>query len=176
MGKAKRTKRKDITEPMDTPTEAQLAQGGYDRRYVRHWETNTLAMAHVSSHDPVERWLRDGRLSDTQEVAINAIRRLWRLAGLSQRVTANYSERVGHGHVETQALTEIEAREDLHRIKGYFGGHLRTYFDVFENVCRWGMPAGVAGEALGYGTRSAQDRAHMIVCLVADFIAAKERW
>jgi hypothetical protein len=161
------------TEPMDMPTQAQLRNGGYERKFVTHVETNTKAMAFVSSHDPVERWLRDGRLSDAQEVAIGAVRRLWRLSGISQKVTATYGERCGGGSAEYQAINEIEAREDLHRMQGYIP---KPYWDVWENVCRHGMPAGVAGAELGYGTRSAQDRAHHIVCFVADTIAMMERW
>lgn len=157
----------------ETPTAAQLAHGGYERRFVTHVETNTKAMAFVSSHDPVERWVRDGRVSDTQMTAITLLRRLWRLAGISQKVTASYGERIhGIGSVEYRAINEIEARDDLHRIQGYIP---KPYFDVFENVCRHGMPAGVAGAELGYGSRSAQDRAHQIVVFVADLIAMWER-
>jgi len=172
----KRNRKKQApAEPMDMPTAAQLAQGSYERKFVTHVETNTKSMAFVSAHDPVERWLRDGRLSDSQEVAILAVRRLWRLTEQVRSITANYGERIGGGSAEHRAINEIEAREDLHRIVGYFPGPLKAYFDVFENCCRWGMPAGTAGAELGYGTRSAQDRAHQIVCFVADIIASKER-
>jgi len=170
----RKTKPKLNSEPMDTPTQSQLANGSYERKFVTHVETNTKAMAFVSSHDPVQRWLDAGRLSDSQEVAILAVRRLWRLTEQVRSITANYGERViGSGNAERQAINEIEAREDLHRIRGYIP---RPYFDVFENVCRHGMPAGVAGGELGFGPRSAQDRAHQIVCFVADTIAMHERY
>lgn len=131
----------------------------------------------VNNHDPVARWLSatPPRLSDSQKRSIDHVRRLWELSGLQQRVTANYGQAIGGiGSTEHRAHLEIEAREDLHRIKGYFAGPLSTYFDVFENVCRWGEPAGVAGSTLGFGNRSAQDRAHTIVCFVADYVAARE--
>lgn len=170
-----RRKRK-ATVPSDTmeaPTRAQLENGTYERRFITHVETNTKAMAFVSEHDPVERWDRSGRLTDGQAATISAVRRLWALAGISQRVTASYGQRSGVGSVESRACTEIEAREDLHRIQEYVPA---TYWNVFENVCRWGMAAGVAGADLGFGGRSAQDRAHQIVVFVADIIAMKERW
>ena len=176
MAKAKRTRQRKDAIPMDTPTEAQLNNHAYQRRFVTHAETNTKAIAFVSSHDPVERWLQAGRLSCTQEVAIDAVRRLWGILGHGPKVTATYGERTPRGNVEYRAINEIEAREDITRIEGYFPGLLRTYWHVFENVCRWGMPAGVAGGDLGYGTRSGDVRAHQIVCFVADFIAAKERY
>jgi len=145
-------------------TDEQRAKGTYqgERRIVNH-------------HDPVMRWRASGRLSDSQQRSIDHVRRLWELAGLQQRVTATYEARSSGGSsVEHNAHLKIDAREDLHRIKGYFSGVLSPYFDIFENVCRWGEPAGVAGSSLGFGTRSAQDRAHTIVCFVADYVAMKE--
>jgi len=170
-----RRKRKSMVpvEALDTPTDEQLAQGGYKRDFVTHVESNTKAMAFVSSHDPVERWRRDGRLSDSQLTAIAFLRRLWAITGLSQRVTASYGERIpGGGCNEHRVVSEIEARQDLHRIQGYVP---KVYYDVFENCCRHGMPAGVAGEALGYGSRSGDIRAHQIVCFVADVVSMMER-
>lgn len=177
MGK-RGTKRKPAEiVPLVRPTAAQLANGSYEQRFITHVETNTKAQAYVSDHDPVERWYRADRLSDTQVAAIDAVRRLWRLAGIEQKVTASYGERIaGYGSSERRALTEIKARQDLHRMQDYFPGTLTTYWQVFENVCRHGQSAGVAGAALGFGSRSAQDRAHTIVCFVADFISSKEGW
>ncbi len=172
MARPKR-KKQPAPEPMDTPTQAQLEKGGYERKFVTHVETNTRSMAFISSHDPVERWLDGGRLTSTQFAAIALLRRLWAFCGVSQRVTANYGERIaGSGSVEYRAINEIEARDDLHRIQDYVP---KPYFDVFENVCRHGMPAGVAGAALGFGTRSGDVRAHQIVCFVADIVAMRER-
>lgn len=127
----------------------------------------------VNNHDPVERWKASGKLTQSQEVVIEMCQRLWRLAGLSQSVTARYDERTpaSFGY-ELRALSEIEAREDLHRIQDHVPA---PYWSVFEKCCRWGMPAGVVGSDLGFGDRSAQDRAHQIVVFVADVIAMKER-
>lgn len=128
----------------------------------------------VNNHDPVARWISSQRLTEGQQAAIRYVGRLWSLITLSAPLTANYGVFVGGGCgcSELRAANEIEAREDLHRIRGYVPP---AYWQVFENVCRWGEQAGVAGGALGYGPRSAADRAHTIVCFVADLIAMKER-
>lgn len=129
----------------------------------------------VNNHDPVERWKAAGRLSDTQQLAIAHMRRLWELSGLWQRVTASYGNTPsgGSGNAEHRAALEIDARADLHRIKDYIPG---VYMEVFENVCRWGHPAGTAGELLSEGSNRAADvRAHLCVCFVADVIAMRER-
>lgn len=126
----------------------------------------------VNNHDPVERWKAAGRLTQAQVVVIEMVQRLWRLAGLQQRVTASYGERMAatHGY-ELRALDEIEAREDLHRIQDYVP---RGYWAVFEAVCRHGMSAGVSGELLGHGRNGAETRAHQVVCLVCDVVAMRE--
>ena len=119
------------------------------------------------------RWIAAGKLSETQSLAIQTCYRLWALVGLEQRTTAAYGERIA-GSNETSDHRNamlIEAREDLHRIQDYIPG---GYWTVFENVCRFDEPAGVAGSRMG-STRGAEDRAHTIVCFVADLIAMHER-
>lgn len=125
--------------------------------------------------DPVQRWTWGGRLSDRQKLAIEVCIRLWEKAGLKQRITQKYGTRVpsaASDWVELRAHDEIEARAHLYRLQGLIPD---MYWDVFENVCRHGEPAGVAGSRLGWGSRSAQERAHTIVCVVADIIANSER-
>lgn len=170
---ARKKRKPPVTvQPGEKPTREQLAKGDYHRDFVTHVETATKAMAHISAQEPVERWKRDGRLSDTQLAAIAFTRRLWAILGAQQKVTASYGERIpASASNEHLALRQIEAREDLHRISGYVP---HAYWCVFENVCRFDEPAGVAGSRLGYGSRSARDRAHTVVCFVADIIAMKE--
>lgn len=127
----------------------------------------------VNNHDPVQRWIASGRLTDSQQLAIGYVRRLWEIAGLQQPLTANYGHvAIGAGCAERRAAVEIEAREDLHRCQDYVPAQ---YWSVFELVCRWGEPAGVAGSSMGFGGREAQTRALTIVCFVADVVATKER-
>jgi hypothetical protein len=123
----------------------------------------------VNNHDPVERWKAAGKLTQGQQVVIEMCQRLWRLAGLSQRVTASYGERMPASvSYELRALTEIEAREDLHRIQDYVPA---PYWSIFENCCRHQMPAGIAGG----DDRNGAHRAYVVVCFVADVIAMRER-
>ena len=124
--------------------------------------------------DPVARWKAKNRLTAAQIAAIDYCERLWKLAGIQQRVTANYGERIYglSGHSESRCLNEIEARQDLHRIRGYIPG---PYWHVFENIARHAMPLGETALTAGYAGPGAEIRAHTVVCFVADLIAMRER-
>lgn len=127
----------------------------------------------TSNHDPISRWIASRKLTESQQHAIGYVRRLWDIAGLERPVTANYGHVArGGGCAERRAAIEIDAREDLHRVQDYIPSQ---YWSVFELVCRFGEPAGVAGSTMGAGGKTAQARAHTIVCFVADVIAMKER-
>lgn len=176
MAKAK-GKRKVLSpiEELDGPTTEQLGKGGYDRLAMPNPDGgNRAALVHINrGGTPVGRWIEEERLSETQQRAIFHCIYLWRMCGLETRTTANYGERIpGYADSELRASNEIEARHTLHRIKDYFPAQ---WWDVFENVVRFNEPAGVAGSRLGFGNRSASDRAHTTVCFVADIIHMKER-
>lgn len=159
------------------PTPEQLAKGGYARRYTLDEATGQMAKTFVSRHDPVERWKAGGRLEAHQVAAIDLCRHLWDIAGLPIRVTASYGERIPiTSSSERLNNAQIDARERLYRIMDYFAG-LEKWWAIFENVCRHGEPAGIAGSRLGYrgSNRSDDVRAHTVVCFVADKIAEQER-
>lgn len=149
---------------LDVITPEQRAKGTYvgERRIVNAGGT------------PIMRWIAADKISDTQALAIQTCYRLWALVGTERRTTASYGERIASSldHEDRMATTKIEAREDLYRIQEYVP---KAWWQVFENVCRFDEPAGVAGSRLGFGSRSAQDRAHTVVCMVADIIAMNER-
>jgi hypothetical protein len=165
---------RDRTEPLITREAAQ--HGDYRDDFVTHVETGTKAKAAINrGGSPVCRWEASGKLDNTQMAVIAMCQRLWRLAGLQQRVTATYGERVfGMGNVELAAMNEIEARSDLKRISGYFPGKLSNYWDVFENICRHGIPAGVAGASVSFDSKAATARSLTIVRFVADYVATRE--
>lgn len=171
--KAKR-REAQLSEILDGPTEAQLANGHYVREFVTNGDTATKSMAHINQGGtPVIRWHRTGKLDDRQLAIIHWVQRLWDRAGTVQRVTAQYGERIASSaSVELLTARTMEAVEDLDRVQGYIPA---PYWSVFENVCRFDMPAGVAGGELGFGPRSSIDRAHTIVCFVADVIGMRER-
>jgi len=152
-------------------------QGDYRSDFVTHVETNTKAYTKLNrGGDPVSRWTASGSLTDAQIAVIKWCYARWELAGLQQRVTANYGERIpGEGSNELRSAREIDARDDLHRVRDYFPGPLLTYWQCFENVCRFDMPAGVAGLALSPSNRTADAWAHQVVCFVADIIGSRER-
>lgn len=154
----------DEQSALDVLTPEQRAKGIYE---------GTGASIVNRGGTPVERWRNAKRLSDTQYLAIALCGRLWAILGISPSVTANYGQRIEASFVpdESRTLNWIEARADLYRIMDYVPS---PYWQVFENVCRHDEPAGVAGSRMGFGSRSAQDRAHTIVCLVADIIAMRE--
>ncbi len=174
MGKATRRRIPSPVEALDGPTEAQKANGNYERTDFIHADTARRVTAFVNrGGTPLTRWLNEGKITDNQEVAIRYMEYLWKLAGTERSITAQYGERIpGTGSFELRALNEIEARKDLHRIQEYIPAQ---YFECFENCIRWDEPAGIAGSRLGFGSRSACDRAHQIVCFVADIIFERER-
>lgn len=158
------------------PTDEQIAKGSYQSRYIMA-EDGTLAKTYVNNHDPVQRWKAAKRLSDTQLLAIELCQRLWKIAGLPIRVTANYGERIPvTGSTEALNNAQIDARKHLYRIRDYFTG-LDKWWDAFEMICRFGEAPGLVGSAIGQGnsSRAAADRAHTAVCFVADIIATNEK-
>ena len=178
MGRAK-TRRVDTRGPMQRYEDGQAIAGEQSQLDVitpemRDKGTYRGNRMIVNNHDPVRRWIASGKLTEGQQLAIAHVRRLWELSGLWQRVTARYGDTPGGcGNGEHRAALEIDARADLHRIMDYIPS---VYFQVFENVCRWGHPAGTAGELLSEGSNRVADvRAHVCVCFVADVIAMKER-
>jgi len=156
------------------PTPEQIARG-YSADFVMDDDGLKAWAYRNNNHDPVERWLDSGRIDQRQKSAIDTVRRLWNIVGIRHNVTANYGERIGgSASVEHNTALYLDAKADLKRIEGYFEG-LDPYWQCFVNVCRFGQAAGVAGCELGYGSRSAEVRAHQIVCFIADIIATKER-
>lgn len=175
---SKRKKRPDPVQVIE-PTPEQLAKGGYDPESMPDPEGgNRVAQVHVNrGGTPIARWRAVGALSDSQNRAIDHCIKLWEKAGVKPSLTAQYGERIpsGGGCAELAAASQIDARDSLWRIIDRFPGPLRTYWGVFENICRHDMPAGVAGGALSQSTRTADARAFTVVCFVADIIAEKER-
>ena len=119
----------------------------------------------------IDRWKRDGLLSDTQLAAILHCQNLWRRIDCGPRLVANLDRTVFGSHGDGHPR-EVEARSDLHRIKS---GFPLPYWDCFESVCRFDEPAGTAGSRMANNKRSAIDAARVIVSLIADMIYLRER-
>jgi hypothetical protein len=122
---------------------------------------------------PIARWKTAGLLSDSQQAAIAHCIRLWDLAETTTRVVANLDRTIfGIANDDEKAARVIDARDDLHRIKS---GFPLPYWDIYENVCRFDEPAGLAGSRLCSDTSAAAGNARVVVCMVADMIAMRER-
>lgn len=120
---------------------------------------------------PVARWQTAGLLSVSQNAAIAHCIALWDAIGTSGGLVANL-DRTVFGSPGEGSMREIEARDNLHRIKGYVPD---KYYDVFENVCRFDEPAGYAGSRLTECQNDAVATARTVVQFVADVISMKER-
>lgn len=120
---------------------------------------------------PLARWKKAGLLSETQEAAIQHCTRLWELTSTSGSLVANL-DRTVFGCPGDGNMAEIQARTDLQRIKTGFPAR---YWSVFENVCRFDEPAGVAGSKLAEDDVTRRTMARTIVCMVADMIFMRER-
>lgn len=120
---------------------------------------------------PIARWKTAKLLSDSQLAAIDHCIGLWDAIGTSGGLVANLDRTVfgspGDGNVR-----EIEALNDLHRIKGYVPD---KYFSIYENVVRFDEPAGFAGSRLTECKNDQVSAARTVVQFVADIIAMKER-
>lgn len=128
---------------------------------------------------PLAMWRAQGMLEPHHEEAIKLCLRLWSFLPPMPATTAQYGERIpsnDSGHESEAAVNAwIDAKAHLKQIEGYFPGKLRGYWETFQNCIRFDMPAGVAGSDLGFTGRSGRAKAHVIVCVVADVIADKEK-
>jgi len=114
---------------------------------------------------PIARWRGESRLSPTQTLAIDYCIRLWERAG-RQALTMDMGKIVGLP--PSSGWSQQEALDELAHFKRAIPAH---YWSVYENVCRFDEPAGVAGSKLATNSRSAVDAAFTCVCFVADLIA-----
>ena len=174
-----RTKRKTrtprIIEPGDLPTVEQLRNGRFDRDFVMHAESGTKAMAHRSLRDPILRWEKDRKLTDIQASTIRRMQALWQAVYGTQRLVGRYSEPLAPSTAETSDTRLMGLTDDLRRIEGYFDG-LRQWYSTFERVCRFGLTGPEACETASVSERASRDRALVVVCFIADYIAMRERW
>ena len=131
---------------------------------------------HNRQASPLVYWRSKKMISSSQDAAIEYALRIWELVGLKPKTTASYGERTtgscDGGESGRLILKRMRADDDLKRIKGYVPSQ---YWSIFENCIRHDEPAGIAGSRLGFGSRTSKERAHTIVCMVADTIAMNER-
>jgi len=162
-------KRKDpvpIEELMAPPPE-QLAKGNVTSRFTVHVDTWTTAKTHrVSS--VLDRWFEEGRIGFEAPAlaAIEWCQVRWHARGTIGKLCASYSPTTGSGSLEV--VRDIELKDELDQMRELFP---LDYWNVLENVVRWGMPAGVAGSEHANNDPQAIASARAIVGMIANMIA-----
>lgn len=119
---------------------------------------------------PIARWKAAGSLDDHEVAAIEHCWQLWGRAGRQSGLVMDLSKIPGMPGGD--GLAQQEAINDLHRIKNYFPA---KWWNIFENVCRFDEPAGVAGSKLANNKDEHVAAARTAVKFVASMIAWKER-
>lgn len=120
----------------------------------------------------LERWKRDGKLSESQQAAIIHCQRLWDKIGKPSRgLVADFNRVSGEGG-KASGLTDLEAMLEMARIESNIPS---KYWACFESVCRFDEPSGLAGSRLAEPDRTAEAVARLTVCFVADIITMRER-
>lgn len=119
---------------------------------------------------PIARWKACGSLDDHEIAAIEHCWNLWGRAGSQSGLVMDLNKIPGMPGGD--GMAQHEALSDLHRIKGYFPA---KWWDIFENVCRFDEPAGVAGSKLANNKDEHVAAARTAVKFVASMIAWKER-
>lgn len=163
--KSQQTKGEAKEPELDGAVNEFTAQHGDYRRHLRFTQNR--------GGTAIARWKAAGYLSESQEAGILHCQNLW--ARLREaNVVANLNGNGGSGKRGLEAWTEhqIDSLVELGRIAADFPP---VYWDVFENVCRHDLPAGVAGSRLSNVRKSAEISARQVVCFIADLIAMRER-
>jgi hypothetical protein len=118
---------------------------------------------------PVARWKTGGMLSESQIAAIEYCYRLWDRAGRQNGLVQDLLKIVGQQ--PSSGWAQQDALDELARFKDDIPF---SYWNVFENVCRFDEPAGVAGSKMARDSTGASTSARVIVCFVADLIAKRK--
>ena len=162
----KARKTREVVQPIECPTPEQMAKGNVSPLFVVHVESWTTTKAH-RTFDIIDRWFSEGwpGFDEPARAAINWCQERWNARGVIGKQSANYSPTCGSGG---NAVRDIELRDELDHEKARFP---QSHWDVFENVCRWGQPAGVAGSDWANNDPQAIASARAIVGMVANMIA-----
>jgi hypothetical protein len=157
-------------EELVAPTPEMMAKGNVLAKFVVHVEDWTTAKAHRVSNI-LDQWFDQGQpgFDDPARAAIDWCLVRWEARGVIGKQCANYSPTCGTGG--GNVVRDIELRDELDDVRKSIRVPA-VYWDVFENVCRWGEPAGVAGSDFANNNPQAIASARAIVGLVANLIAS----
>lgn len=166
-----RAKRKTIqpVEALDTPTDAQMVNGDYQRDTIIHGDTYRRETVWRNKGNVLERWIAEAG-PGFGKGAVQVIRNcqfFWsRLTPTG--LCAQYGERLPRGHSDG-----IGQSEALSELAHYARGIPAEYWSVFELVGRFDEPAGYAGSNFANNPAQQIQSAKVIVGFVASTVAAR---
>lgn len=171
MARARNARRKAqirVVEELDGPTPEQMAKGNVSRIDMIHADTAQRVTVH-KVRDHVQEWHVSG-VPGFEEPAMYAIewcQRHWEARGVLGKQSASYEPTIPGGQNHAR---DIEMHDELDEMKAMFPA---KWWNVFEDVCRWGRPAGVAGSEWADNNPQAIATARAIVGTIANTIAMK---
>ena len=184
MAKARRTRKARTPEQLAARIareigmpEAQIERGGLQQEEVvdlasRRSIGRTVRVLYPSL---VDRWFAQGGIGfeEPQKRAVDHVRRLWNAIGGQGRLVANLDSIGAGGGGPRQRFWEHA--EAVAQLAEYERSVPRAYWQVFENVVRFEMPAGKAGSHLDRHAPARIAAARAVVGLVATTIAERGR-
>lgn len=163
---------RDLADQARVPLVNDFARqhGDYGRdsdKSDKRGKSTTMRNRHVTT---IERWIDKGLLSETQRNGTAYCLVLWSKLRTSKAITMNWDS-VG-GQVWYSGIPEQEALDELGKLQALIPV---TYWAVFELVCRFDEPGGVAGSRWANDDGRASQSALMCVRFVADSVAMWRR-
>ena len=155
-----RQEQRDKSVPLVTDEAA--TQGRYVQMTVHNTEDGSRAVTYVNKGgSTILRWINNGVFQPVELKAINHCFDLW------QAIERKGPREIRVDCDEGDGMAEQQARDELHRYKKKYG----AYWQVFENVCRFGMTANNAGFLATRVPQERRGRVKQTVCMVAAHIA-----
>lgn len=155
-----RQEQRDRTVPL--VSEEAASHGDYVQATVHNTEDGSRAVTCVNKGGTtIYRWINNGVFQPVELQAISHCFSLWEAVERKQPRAVRVDCDNGDGLAEQQALDE------LHRYKKKYG----AYWQVFENICRFGMTANDAGFLATRVPQERRGRVKQTVCMVAAHIA-----
>lgn len=146
--------------------------GDYRDEFVTHVESNTIAKAPRNRvSNIVDRWFREGGIGfdGGAKIAVERCLTLWEARPTIGQHCAKYEPHIPSGG-NPGYENEMDLKDELDTFRGWFP---TPHWLIFENVVRWGQPAGVAGSDMAANPAQAIASAKAVVGMVASYIAAK---
>jgi hypothetical protein len=182
VAKAKRTKKIRTAEQRAAQTareigvpEAQIARGGLVEEDVVDLASRRSIGRTVRRLYPslVDRWFAEGGMGfeEPQKRAVDHVRRLWHAIGGQGRLVANLGSPGGGSGPRRRFWEHADV---VAQLAEYQRDVPADYWQVFENVIRFDMPAGRAGSHLDRHAASRIAAARAVVGLVASTIARRQ--